>query len=112
MKANDVIKRIMNRQPEKRWRIKKGRMTVVSRALIVDTLHKSGKPLCVADLAWLLNKSYQGIARNLRVLENAKVVCDRIDSMESGYYYYTICPVCPKKDECEHPLEIWKNVTE
>ena len=111
MKVDEVIKQIMDRKRKQQWRMKRGRQILIGRAMIVDVLHKAGRPLSANELAWTLNRSYQGVGRELKVLDVAKVICSRVETIESQEHYYTICPVCPQKLECEHHLEIWKNAT-
>jgi len=112
MKFEDVLKELLTKQtPKWSFRVKRRKRSAVSRLLLLQVLKDVGKPVTCYELAFLMGSSYEGVLRNVRVLQTAKVVCDKLTNGMSQSFSYTICPVCPVKEQCLEPLEIWKNTT-
>jgi len=113
--VSDEIERIerelLKKRPEGMWRIKKIPAPNL-RVMILRTLYKKGEPMTISEIAFELGMSYGSIRDNIRVLSAGNIICDRLVGGDPRKHYYTICPVCPLKDECEFKGEMaWKNTS-
>lgn len=104
--SEDYLRNKIVRQPLKpKWRIKKKQQVGFNRLQIVECL-LNNPPLKITELAWHIPKSFQILHENLRVLVDNNIVCSKID-MSDAKRYFTVCPSCPLKQECEEKLEFW-----
>jgi len=110
---SDEIKRIeeeiLRKRPKGRWRIRRIPAHQL-RVMILRILYEKEEPVTASQVAFELGMASSTVRDHLRVLCAGNVVCDRLVGEDPRKTYYTICPVCPLKDECEFKGEmVWKN---
>ena len=104
--SDKYLKDNIVRQPlQPKWRIKKKEMIGYRRLQIVEIL-LNNPPLKLSELAWHIPTSFQTLRENLKVLTDNNIICQKID-MSDAKRYFTVCPSCPLKAECEEKLEFW-----
>jgi len=104
--SDEYLKRHIVRQPlQPKWRIKRKEQVGFRRLQIVECL-LNAPPLKITELAWHIPVTLQTLHNNLRVLVDNSIVCSKID-MADAKRYFTVCPACPLKVECQEKLPFW-----
>jgi len=104
-----IEREILRKQPKGRWRIRRIPAARL-RVMILRILYEKGEPMSIPEIAFELGMSYGTVRDHMWVLVAGKIVCDRLIGEDPRKTYFTICPVCPLKDECEFKGEmVWKN---
>jgi DNA-binding transcriptional ArsR family regulator len=98
--------------PAPTWRIKRKQIAAYTRVCILNVLQKAEKPLNLYEIAFETGLTSNMIRNHLRALVAGKIVCDKLIPPEPENMrvnYYTICPKCPLKNDCEYRSQtIWK----
>lgn len=97
---------LVKRPLERKWYVKKREQAAYSRYRVMIVLYEEKQPLTANQVCFKLGQSWESVRRYLLVLHDNNIVCDDVDCLD-GERYYTICPVCPIKDKCEHKLDFW-----